>query len=85
MRKELDEALVQLRASLDGIESIDSEEADRLREAATTIAETLDEADVNSASLAKRMQDQCESFQESHPTLVSTAGRIADMLSQMGI
>lgn len=85
MRTELEEALQQLHAALESIETLAPDEADRLRRAVSEISDTLDEGEVDSATLAKRLQEQTESFQESHPVLTQTVGRIADMLSQMGI
>lgn len=85
MRVELEEALKQLQTALESIENLESDEADRLRRAVEEISTTLDQQDVDSASLAKRLHEQTESFQESHPVLTQTVGRIADMLAQMGI
>ncbi|MCO8124889.1 DUF4404 family protein [Stieleria sp. TO1_6] len=85
MRQELEEALTQLKSALDSIENLGPDEAEHLRRAVGQISATLDEQDVNSATLAKQLQEQTGSFQESHPVLTQTIGRIADMLSQMGI
>ena len=85
MRSELEEALKQLHSALESIDNLEPDEAETLRRAATEISSTLDENDVDSATLAKRLQEQTESFQESHPVLTQTVGRIADMLAQMGI
>ena len=85
MRTELHEALRQLHSALESIDSLEPDEVARLRRAAEQISSTLDEGDVDSATLAKRLQEQTEAFQESHPVLTQTVGRIADMLSQMGI
>ncbi len=85
MRNELEEALRQLHTALESIETLEPDEAERLRRAVTEISSTLDEQEVDSATLAKRLQEQTDAFQESHPVLTQTVGRIADMLSQMGI
>jgi chaperonin cofactor prefoldin len=85
MRKELEEALEQLQTALESIENLAPDESDRLRRAVGEISSTLDERDVDSATLAKRLHEQTESFQDSHPILTQTVGRIADMLAQMGI
>lgn len=85
MRNELEEALQQLHSALESVTNLDPEEAERLRRAVSEISSTLDEQDVDSASLAKRLSEQTESFQDSHPVLTETVGRVADMLSQMGI
>lgn len=85
MRNDLEDALRQLHSALESIENLEPDEAERLRGAAARISSTLDQQDVDSATLAKQLQKQTESFQESHPVLTQTVGRIADMLSQMGI
>jgi hypothetical protein len=85
MRNELDEALQQLHSALASIDSLEPDEAERLRRAASEISGTLDRKDVDSATLARKLYAQTESFQDSHPVLTQTVGRIADMLSQMGI
>ncbi|MCS7468408.1 DUF4404 family protein [Stieleria sp. ICT_E10.1] len=85
MRNELEEALRQLHTALESIETLEPDEAERLRRAVTEISSTLDEQEVDSATLAKRLQEQTDAFQESHPVLTQTVGRIADMLAQMGI
>ncbi|QDV86733.1 DUF4404 family protein [Stieleria sp.] len=85
MRNELEEALRQLHTALESIETLEPDEAERLRRAVAEISGTLDEQEVDSATLAKRLQEQTDAFQESHPVLTQTVGRIADMLAQMGI
>ena len=85
MRQELEEAIKQLHHSLESIGDLQPDEADELRRAANEITDTLDHSHVDSASLARRLHAQTEAFQESHPVLTQTVGRIADMLSQMGI
>ena len=85
MRDELEEALGQLHSALESVDNLESDEAERLRQAVREISETLDEQHVDSAGLAKRLHEQTEAFQESHPVLTQTVGRIADMLAQMGI
>ena len=85
MRHQLEEAITQLHDQLASAENIEHDEAEEIRKAIDEISSTLDKQDVNSASLAQRLQSQTEAFQESHPVLTQTVGRIADMLSQMGI
>ena len=85
MRQTLDETLQELHEQLVNVEDLDDEQVDKLRHALAEIKETLDEKDVNSASLAERMQEATLQFRDSHPLLTNTVGRIADLLSQMGI
>ena len=76
MREELDDALKQLHTTLESIDNLEADEQERLREAVSEISSTLD---------AKMLQQQTDAFQESHPVLTQTVGRVADMLAQMGI
>ena len=85
MREQLDDALRQLHTALESIENLEADEQQRLRQAVSEISETLDEKHVDSAGLAKMLQEQTDAFQESHPVLTQTVGRVADMLAQMGI
>ncbi|MEZ6150278.1 MAG: DUF4404 family protein [Pirellulaceae bacterium] len=85
MRESLNETLRILHEQLASDRTLDAEQIALLRSAANEIEETLDNAEVNSLDLAQRMQANSLSFSESHPMLVQTIGRIADLLSQMGI
>lgn len=85
MQSDLEDALRQLHVALESIDNLDAEEVARLKQAASEIEATLDSQDVDSASLAKMLQQQTDAFQQSHPVLTRTVGRVADMLSQMGI
>jgi len=85
MRQHLEDAIEQLHDQLATAEDLSPEEADEIRRAIVEISETLDKQDVSSAGLAERLQEQTASFQQSHPVLTRTVGRIADMLAQMGI
>ncbi len=85
MRPELEETLSQLHLQLESIDDLDEAEVERLRAAAHEIQSTLDRSDISSASLAERLQEATSKFSQSHPVLTNTVGRIADLLSQMGI
>ncbi len=85
MRESLNETLRNLHEQLASDRTLDAEQIALLRSAANEIEETLDNAEVNSLDLAQRMQANSLSFSASHPMLVQTIGRIADLLSQMGI
>ena len=85
MRQKLEEVLEELHAQLESVENLDEEQVQKLRDAAQEIQSTLDQADVSSASLAQRLEEATQQFSHSHPTLTTTVGRIADLLSQMGI
>ncbi len=83
--RNLREQLRTLREQLAAEQSLDAEQVVLLRRAADEIEETLERSDVNSHDLAEQMRNDSLSFSETHPVLVQTIGRIADLLSQMGI
>lgn len=85
MRTQLEETLDQLRGQLAGVEELDAQERERLQAAVNEIQQSLDRAEVNSQTLAERLSEATAQFQESHPSLTSSVGRVADMLAQMGI
>jgi SMC interacting uncharacterized protein involved in chromosome segregation len=85
MRESLEETLRHLHEQLAAETELDAEQVALLRSAAQEIEQTLDRADISSAELAQQMQTKSLSFSETHPMLAQTIGRIADLLSQMGI
>ncbi len=85
MRTQLDETLQQLRTQLASLDSLGPEQREQLQATLDEIEQSLDRHDVSSHSLATRLSDATAEFQESHPSLTISVGRIADMLAQMGI
>lgn len=85
MRESLEATLKDLHEQLAAEQQLDAEQVALLRQAAMEIEETLDRADVSSAGLAQDMQARSLTFSETHPMLAQTIGRVADLLSQMGI
>lgn len=85
MRTQLDETLQQLRAQLANLDSLSPAQREQLQATVNEIEQSLDQHDVSSHSLATRLSDATAEFQESHPSLTNSVGRIADMLAQMGI
>jgi CII-binding regulator of phage lambda lysogenization HflD len=85
MRKALEETLDQLHQQLLSAENLDDQERERLRQAALEIRNTLDDQHVSSLGLAERLQRATAQFEHSHPQLTNSIGRIADLLSQLGI
>jgi len=85
MRQTLDETLSDLHEQLSKVDDLDSDQIEMLRSAVTEIQETLDKKDVHTAGLAEQLREATREFSNSHPVLTNTVGRIADLLSQMGI
>ncbi|MEM9586083.1 MAG: DUF4404 family protein [Planctomycetota bacterium] len=81
----LDETLDELHEQLANVNHLDGSERERLRQAVSEIQASLDRFDISSTSLAKRLRDATIEFEDSHPVVTQTAGRLVDMLSQMGI
>jgi CII-binding regulator of phage lambda lysogenization HflD len=84
-RQALEATLQQLHEQLAETRDLDQAEITKLRAAVEEIEATLDRSDVSSASLADRLREATRDFEESHPVLTGTVGRVADMLAQMGI
>lgn len=85
MRETLDETLDNLHQQLSNIQNLDDQQREKLRQALAEIQQTLDDRQVNSAGLAQQLAQSVTQFEHSHPQLTATVGRIADILSQMGI
>jgi uncharacterized phage infection (PIP) family protein YhgE len=85
MRTELEKTLDQLHLQLQDVSELDEDEREQLRTTVAKIKSSLDEAEVNSHSLATGLQAATQSFSDAHPKLTENLGRVADMLSQMGI
>ncbi len=83
----LSEIIDELREALEDPDDLDEELRAELRGAAQEILEALDpdhEREL-SGSLRERLTDTLERFEESHPKITETIGRLADALSDMGI
>ena len=89
MEKRLRELLQELHQELERDESVAEEPRDLLRTVMTDIRERLDRDGGElfdwPASLGDRLRDSVEQFGESHPSVAATAGRVIDLLSNMGI
>lgn len=81
--QELRRRLEELRAELHGVESVDADLEDLLEELRGDIEQVLEQAE--SHGLADRLRDAVERFENSHPTLASAMGAVADQLARMGI
>jgi hypothetical protein len=84
----LHETLELLCQQLEEAENIDRKLADQLAATIRTIQEALEDENAEAAthsSLLQRLTDAARHFEESHPTLSGTLGRLVDTLGQMGI
>jgi CII-binding regulator of phage lambda lysogenization HflD len=85
MREKLETTLAELHQQLVSAGDLEEQERLQLRQAAEEIQRTLDDTEVSSYSLAQRLQQATSHFEHTHPQLTNTIGRIADLLSQLGI
>ncbi len=78
--------LEQLHAELAKTESVDVRSREALESLLQEIQELLEQSGAPPhPSLKERLSQARRDFQESHPTLSATLGRVADALSNLGI
>jgi ElaB/YqjD/DUF883 family membrane-anchored ribosome-binding protein len=82
----LRERLEQLHAELEKTGSVDERSREALEHLVRDIQELLEESgEPPHPSLRERLSQATRDFEESHPTLSATLGRVADALSNLGI
>jgi len=95
-KEKIAELLQQLHIELADADDLDAETSAQLRAASTEIRDALEREEpvqwVNSDSreeepstVIDQLRGAAERFEDSHPTLTNTVGRIADALAQLGI
>ena len=82
---DLTDALEVVHRELAESDHLDTEEVEKLRATMSEIQKVLDEESDQSESLSDRVSTSARRFEESHPVLTETLGRVADILQQMGI
>lgn len=82
--QELTDALEVVHQQLSEADHLDPAEVEKLRETMAQIQATL-RKESDEESLSDLITSSARSFEESHPVLTKTLGRVADMLQQMGI
>ena len=83
-RQELTDALKVIHDQLSDADHLDQGDVERLRQTMNEIQAAL-EHQSEGESLSEKISSSARSFEESHPVLTKTLGRVADMLQQMGI
>ena len=84
----LRDTVVELEQELLVSESVDPAMRARIQATLAEIRTLLHDGEpstATTASLSERLSKAVEEFEESHPTLVTMIGRLADGLSQIGI
>lgn len=90
-KERLADLLHQLQAELSDTNDLDADLSEQLRATTVEIRQVLEreEADVasedSSQSLISQLRQAATRFEDSHPALTNTVGRIADALAQLGI
>ena len=83
--EELTAALETLHQELTNSDDLDSDAVAQLRATMNEIQTVLDEKSEHHEGLTTLVGDSARRFEESHPVLTNSLGRIADILQQMGI
>lgn len=83
--EELADALEVVHRELTESDHLDAEEVEKLRATMKEIQSVLDQQNGTADSLSDQITGSARRFEESHPVLTKTLGRIADILQQMGI
>lgn len=84
-QKELTDALEVVHRELSESDQLDVDEVAKLRATMSEIQAVLDQQAEGGESLSDRVSSSARRFEESHPVLTETLGRVADILQQMGI
>ncbi len=87
-QEEIARTLESLEKQLDDIENLDPASRQRLHDTVAGIRQRLhldEEELVEHEGLLERVRETAQEFEDSHPTLFQTLGRIIDALGQMGI
>lgn len=85
---ELRERLEQLHRELERTGSVDGGSRALLREILDDIRDLLERSEASRhthLSLVERLGEAAREFEESHPRLAATVGRVADALANLGI
>lgn len=83
--QELTEALENVHQQLAEADHLDPSDVEKLRTTMNEIRDVLERQENKSESLSDRVSHSAQRFEDSHPVLTDTLGRIADILQQMGI
>ena len=83
--EELTAALDTLHRELSDTENLDREDVVQLQATLAEIQLLLDKKAADADTLHGKVTSSAKKFEESHPVLTESLGRIADILQQMGI
>lgn len=83
--EDLNAALQALHRELADSENLDRDDVAHLQATMAEIQMVLEKRANESDTLQGRLSSSARKFEESHPVLTESLGRIADILQQMGI
>lgn len=90
-KERLADLLQQLQVELSNTDDLDAELSEQLRATTTEIRQALERDDAaepiedDSQGMIAQLRQAAARFEDSHPALTNTVGRIADALAQLGI
>jgi chromosome segregation ATPase len=85
-KTQLQERIRELLRELEQIETAESSARDRLTKVLEEIREAVEAEEAGAPeTLIERLNEATRHFEESHPTLTSMVGRVADSLANLGI
>lgn len=90
-KQRLVDLLHQLQVELSNTDDLDGELSEQLRATTMEIRQALERDDTAEASesdsqgMVAQLRQAATRFEDSHPALTNTVGRIADALAQLGI
>ena len=83
---ELARRLAELKSELARTQSVDPRSRELLEQVQREIESTLERSDeAGRGSLRARLEAAIQHFEESHPVLTATMGRVMDQLANLGI
>ncbi|QDT08033.1 hypothetical protein K227x_64630 [Rubripirellula lacrimiformis] len=83
--RELTEALEVVHRELSDAQDLDPQDVEKLQTTMAEIEVVLKKNSQTTSQLSDNVTHAATTFEQSHPRLTETLGRIADMLQQMGI
>ncbi|MCP5039969.1 MAG: DUF4404 family protein [bacterium] len=86
-KQDLHDALQDLHQALEDAKDLGAGEREELEGAVAQIRETLaaTESDREADSFLRMLRDAIDRFEDRHPELTKVIGRVADLLSDLGI
>ncbi len=82
---ELRATLSELHEQLASADDLDADAVALLRSTLEEIQEVLERSGEEDTSFSDRLEGAAQHFEETHPTLAATVGRVVDQLAKLGI